>query len=285
MAPRTGSRSALFVGWLINAALVVLAIAFVGVLVKKFLFQPSNLPDEIAPTIEIGGRLDTVDVDWEKRDYTLVFGLSTACHFCTESGAFYREIVQRLKGRSQIQLIALFPEPASEGREYLQNLGVSIGDIRKTNLRAHGFAGTPTLLLIDRAGVVTDLWVGKLGVNMQTFVMERLDNPGGPNRFIEVSALRQDIEQGITPVILDIENRNDYIERHIVGARNIPLDELETRAENELPHGKRIILYGHGDSDNLTQRAFEILIESGFRNAVVLKGGLKEWRRTENKGQ
>jgi len=41
-------------------------------------------------------------------------------------------------------------------------LGVPVGDIQRAELASLKIAGTPTLLLVDRRGVVENVWVGQL---------------------------------------------------------------------------------------------------------------------------
>lgn len=47
--------------------------------------------------------------------------------------------------------------------------------------------------------------------------------------------------------ILDVQSTENYKKKHLVGAVNIPLTELEKRA-NEIPAGQQIIVYGENDS-------------------------------------
>ena len=49
-------------------------------------------------------------------------------------------------------------------------------DVRQVPLNTLGVRGTPTLLLVNDAGVVTDVWVGKLEPDQQTQVLAALEN-------------------------------------------------------------------------------------------------------------
>jgi hypothetical protein len=56
----------------------------------------------------------------------------------------------------------VFPQSVENSRTYLNKLGVSVSDVVQSSLSSVGVSGTPTLLLIDNEGSVTDSWVGRL---------------------------------------------------------------------------------------------------------------------------
>lgn len=78
---------------------------------------------------------------------------------------------------------------------------------------------------------------------------------GDPNSFIDQSKItylsieecKKLLAQKIPPIfILDVQTEENFKKRHIAGAINIPLDQLEKRI-NEIPAGKQIIVYGEND--------------------------------------
>ena len=54
------------------------------------------------------------------------------------------------------------PQTPEEGRKYLDGEGVQVDDVKQAALSSIGVAGTPTLLLVDARGKVSDVWRGKL---------------------------------------------------------------------------------------------------------------------------
>lgn len=64
------------------------------------------------------------------------------------------------------------------GRAYLRQLGVGIDDVRKASLGEMGLSGTPTLILVDERGNVSDVWVGALPPHRQEEVISRLQTDG-----------------------------------------------------------------------------------------------------------
>ena len=154
-----------------NIAIILVAIALVVVLAKRFIFTG---PDSDTPQSNIGAKLSLPGVDWSKNNKNLLLVLSDSCKYCTESAPFYQQLVQERAQRQTFRLTAVFMQPASEGRKYLNGLGVAIDDVVELSPRAIRIRGTPTLLLVNSAGVVTDEWLGKLPPEKEAEVLSRL---------------------------------------------------------------------------------------------------------------
>ena len=69
-------------------------------------------------------------------------------------------------------------------------------------------------------------------------------------------------------VLLDIRERAAFALNHRDRARNIPLDELPVRAQNELPLDHAIVIYGN-DPDE-ADLAYSILDTQGFAHLFIL---------------
>lgn len=81
-------------------------------------------------------------------------------------------------------------------------------------------------------------------------------------------------------VIIDIRGIEEYTEKHIPGAVNIPLDELETRA-NELSK-QAIVITVCGKGGGRSAQASALLNQLGFSNANFLCGGTFGWYDSQN---
>lgn len=110
----------------------------------------------------IGKRMALSGVDWSKSQRTLIFALQAGCHFCSESGGFYRRLVQQRTRFGDTRLVAVLPQNPEDSKEYLSKIGFAADEIRQSSLSALGVRGTPTLLLVNENGVITDAWAGKL---------------------------------------------------------------------------------------------------------------------------
>jgi len=78
-------------------------------------------------------------------------------------------------------------------------------------------------------------------------------------------------------LLVDLRDPEMYAASHMLGAINIPYDELNDWTDR-LPTGVLIIFY---DQDGtLSDQAAQVLNKNGFPEAKSLLGGLNEWTRT-----
>jgi hypothetical protein len=160
-----------------NAATIVVAVLISIVLFRTFVLAKPNIRQSngvSAPEIVQGKKVDghLVGVDWAKNRRTLVMAISTACHYCKDSVPFYHTLTT---AGADVKIVAVLPQPVTEGEQYLSNGGVHVDDVKQLPLNSLGVTGTPTLLLINDAGVVTDMWVGKLQPDQETKVLAAVE--------------------------------------------------------------------------------------------------------------
>ena len=77
-------------------------------------------------------------------------------------------------------------------------------------------------------------------------------------------------------VVIDVSEPGEYAVAHIAGSRNIPLGRLD--AARELPSNKALPVIVVCASGNRAARAAKALQAKGYQKAVVLAGGLAEWK-------
>src|SRR5262249_38228526 len=121
-----------------------------------------------------GKKISLPNMDWRRNDRTLIFVLSSGCRFCAESASFYKELVQKCVKQGNIQIVAVLPQPVDAGRKYLSDLGIPVDDVRQLPPSSIGVRGVPTLLLVNKEGIVTDAWRGKLSPDKELEVLARL---------------------------------------------------------------------------------------------------------------
>lgn len=160
---------------LANIAIIVVAVLLSVVLVRRYVLPASPRPDAVeSMQIKPGTKLSLPDVDWGRSDRTLLLVLSTDCRFCTESAPFYQRLAQEQARRGGPGLIAVLPQGEGEARKYLSDLGIRVDEIRRATPKDISVKGTPTLILVDRAGSVVESWVGKLPPDKEAEVLARL---------------------------------------------------------------------------------------------------------------
>ena len=91
-----------------------------------------------------------------------------------------------------------------------------------------------------------------------------------------IEELQQLLEQSPDQVIIiDVRSPEEFAEKHIPGAINIPLSELESRS-GELSRQTTIIT-ACGKGGGRSAQGAELLKQSGFINANYLCGGTFGW--------
>jgi thiol-disulfide isomerase/thioredoxin len=155
-----------------NVAIIIVALLIGVVVVKRFLFpsQPHR-PDKL---ISVGAKMPLPDMDWAKNRQTLLLVLAQGCRFCAESAPFYQRLAKEALGHNDVQLVAVLPQSPDEGRKYLNDLNVDIKEIKQAELASLQVTGTPTLILVDGQGLVTQAWVGKLPTEEEADVLRSL---------------------------------------------------------------------------------------------------------------
>lgn len=76
-------------------------------------------------------------------------------------------------------------------------------------------------------------------------------------------------------IILDVRRPDEFVEKHIPGAINIPNEIIGTEEIKELPNKKQLILV-YCRSGNRSKQASEKLVKLGYTNIVEF-GGIIDW--------
>jgi len=151
-----------------NVAIILVAISLGTVLISRTIrnYRPAIVvPANTAPVKD--QKIQLPGVDWSKNEKTLVMAISSTCHFCSESAAFYRDI----RARTNIHTVAVLPQSINEGRNYLSSLGVQADEVLQVPLSSIDVSGTPTLMLVGRDGTVIRTWLGKLPPDLEKEVL------------------------------------------------------------------------------------------------------------------
>lgn len=155
-----------------NVLIIIAAILLIGFIAKKHILSfPATQHERIHPTI--GSKVNLPDVSFSNQPKTLILALQTGCRFCNESAPFYKHIIESVRGKN-LKLVAAFPTSIEESAAHLRDLGLDNVDVRRSPLDVIKVGGTPTLILVNEKGEVTDFWVGKLTPDKETEVIDKL---------------------------------------------------------------------------------------------------------------
>lgn len=155
-----------------NIAVILIAILLGYALIKSRIF-PTPQATQTKPSVDLA-KLPQLGIDWSQSNQTLLLSLSKDCHFCTESAPFYRRLAQERSDQKNTRLIAVFPQPISDGSKYLQQLDVSVDEVKQYSYQATVASATPTLILVGRSGNVLGVWTGKLNADKEQEVWQKV---------------------------------------------------------------------------------------------------------------
>ena len=253
---------------ILNVAILVVAIILCAVLVKNFFFHSAQNSEY---TVASNATLSIDGINWADSERTVLVALKKECKYCSASAAFYRRLAAGIASQTNTRLIAVFPENESEAEAYLKQLEVPIREPRYVSFLSLGIKSVPTVAILDRNGVVTDLWVGKLTPLKESALMSRLSlqDTRSPDEWsINEADLERKVANKELLVVLDVRERAAYAISHRNGAKNIPLDELPVRAQNELPLDHAIVVYSNDTTE--ADLAYSVLDTEGFARIFIL---------------
>lgn len=142
-----------------NVCIIIVAIVVCIAAVKYFRTKATGTSAP-PPSIVAGTKINLANEDWASNRKTLLLGLSTNCKYCSASAEFYQRLAQAASANTK--LVAVLPQPRQESQQYLAALKLAIDDIQQVPPSSLGIRGTPTLILVNSAGAVTNSWVGQL---------------------------------------------------------------------------------------------------------------------------
>ncbi|OFW07493.1 MAG: hypothetical protein A3H96_07080 [Acidobacteria bacterium RIFCSPLOWO2_02_FULL_67_36] len=176
-----------------NIGIVIVSVLGAAVLIRQLAFAhpvtqapasaPQPVADSYAPTPRplarppapvVGSELSVAGIQWTTREQTLLLVLSTTCHFCTDSAPFYRRLAEESRRHDRTRLVAVLPQPKTEGAQFLSSLGIRIDEVVQAPLGSVGTRGTPTLILVGRDGKVKKFWMGRLPSERESEVVNAL---------------------------------------------------------------------------------------------------------------
>lgn len=156
-----------------NILIIVVAVVILGVVAQRYLRKesPPNIPAPKIPAV--GNKVAMNDIDWSKNRKNVLLVLQEGCRFCTESADFYRTILTQTKDKG-VSVTAVLPQNRDEARKYLDKLQLSDLESKQSALGPLDVSGTPTIIVTDDQGKITNVWVGKLPSEKQNEVIATL---------------------------------------------------------------------------------------------------------------
>lgn len=120
-----------------------------------------------------------------------------------------------------------------------------------------------------------DSATGEPSANEQLFD-SLVENSRNPHNTCEVDDLRADLGGDAPPLLIDVRRETQYANRHVTGALNIPVAELDAR-HGELPEQRDHPIVTVCTRGNLSLQGMLVLQSLGYRNVKSLNGGTVAW--------
>jgi rhodanese-related sulfurtransferase len=231
---------------------------------------PAGVP---AIRLEVGSELQLPGVKWTAGT-SVVIAIQTSCPGCNSSVLFYRRLSDHLRVAG-IPLFVVGREPAPVVSAWLRVKAISPAEIALVpTLATIGVVVTPTMVVVDGAGVVTDIVSGKVTEEEEAQLYERLR--GGVDRLSRLTYARLIHERdlgkilALGPVMLDIRERSVFASGHRAGAINIPHDEVAARGLVELSLIRPVLIDCREAKFMRCEIAGEALIRLGAESVAIV---------------
>lgn len=102
------------------------------------------------------------------------------------------------------------------------------------------------------------------------------DQPeSNPYRQVSSEEAAAMMEEETDYILLDVRTPEEYEEKHITGAVNLPNETIKTEEITQLPDKEQLILV-YCRSGNRSKQASQKLADLGYTNIVEF-GGIKDW--------
>jgi thiol-disulfide isomerase/thioredoxin len=172
-----------------NIAIIILTVVVCIVVVRQYFSESNRLastdrgPDSSMASSpaprpsrqDLTGKSLPLPVDWRSNRKSLILYLSTKCRFCDESTPFYQRLTEN-RPKAPLKIIAVFSQDVDQAKSYLASHRIAVDDVVSSWLGSSGVTSTPTLLLVDENGVVSDFWRGKLNKEVENAVLAKLNS-------------------------------------------------------------------------------------------------------------
>jgi rhodanese-related sulfurtransferase len=239
--------------------------------------------------LQVGSLIDSALFGAQRRqDNTLIVYLSTSCPFCNASRDTYRSLSSL---RPNLRLIVITSEPSADVKDWLKEADISVDEVRElpiSNVRALGLNATPTLILTDGTGAVEGVWYGQLnaeeGLDLLTNVRRGFVSGKIPSHASLLKVVSVEHLQDPMAVVIDMRPRFAFKKNARIAGKilNIPQDELEIRARNELSKDSKIIVDCSSMRDHLScSSAGLALARQGFSHVSLMQWGVDQKSKTE----
>lgn len=160
-----------------NVAVLAVALVVLGVFIQSYFAR--KLRPELQGGFQKGQRLATLPaVSYDSAPRTLLIAMNTGCRYCDASVPFYKQLIaEQRDGGEATHIVAVFPNTEDDVKQYVSQRQLDIEAVAKVDFSALNLTGTPTVILLDNKGTISDFWVGKLSEDEEQQVIAAIKTP------------------------------------------------------------------------------------------------------------
>lgn len=160
-----------------HIAFLLMCVVVTGVALQRGLPATTGAAEVHSQPVKPGTQLRLSEELRRGSEGVVLLALSTSCRFCTESMTFYERLTDNDAVRSgRLSVGVLSVQGLEPMRAYLATHGLQVPAVVQLGSSGVQIQGTPTLVVVDRAGVVRESWGGLLGPQQQAKVLRTISD-------------------------------------------------------------------------------------------------------------
>ena len=226
------------------------------------------------PVLVPGASFSLPAVNSADHNKLVVVYAEPTCRACNETLPFFHELGRVIASRPGMAL-AFISKTATESElaEWLEDVDFDIG-AQIPNLADLGFFITPTLLIVNQSGAITDVINGTPSADDRLHILSKVRNETLKSLAVAAPEIASSECERLTAypntILLDIRPAEQFASEHHPSAVNVPSGEFARTIRTNLPPGKRILLAK--TSQIVRQRYAAVsLLHEGWREVYVCR--------------
>jgi Redoxin len=153
-----------------DTALLIAAVAVATVAGQTYYHtRAQGKPPEVR-IVKPHERVNIAGVDFTLGQRTMLLVLRSSCPFCEKSMPFYSKMMANRSQNSRV--IVVGAETETVLANYLKLHDIAVDGVATVTADSTPSQATPTAILVDRDGVVNNVWRGVLGPERETEVLQ-----------------------------------------------------------------------------------------------------------------
>jgi len=127
-----------------------------------------------APGFRVGAESGLRTDLFSGADYTVLVFVTTHCAACQAAQPFHRELARTVDGLTSVDMRVALTSPGDDLAAYATALGVDASVVERVDPRGMPLRRVPTVLIVDRRGIVIEMKEGVLPESEQHALLESL---------------------------------------------------------------------------------------------------------------